>query len=85
MRAVLALIAGGPGRVSISAAAIVAIVAIVFVLAGHGWDLLAAAWHASLFASGWVSVWAVLAIAGNAAGVAAGEPTAPAPKGGDHG
>ncbi|GBU17023.1 MULTISPECIES: hypothetical protein [Methylobacterium] len=67
MRPFLALIAGGPGRVSISAAAIVAI---VFVLAGAGWDLARAAWHASLFASGFVFVWAVLAIVGNAAGVA---------------
>ncbi len=82
MRPFLALIAGGPERVSLSAAAIVAI---VFVLAGHGWDLLAAAWNASLFASGFVFVWAVLAIVGNAAGVADGEPAAPAPKGGDHG
>ncbi|MEE8626774.1 MULTISPECIES: hypothetical protein [Methylobacterium] len=82
MRAVLALIAGGPGRVSVSAAAIVAI---IFVLAGHGWDLLAAAWHASLFASGFVFVWAVLGIVGNAAGVADGEAAAPAPKEADHG
>lgn len=67
MRPILALIAGGPERVSLSAAAIVAC---IFVLAGHGWDLLAAAWHASLFASGFVFVWAVLAIVGNAAGVA---------------
>lgn len=79
MRPILALIAGGPERVSLSAAAIVAI---VFVLAGHGWDLLAAAWHASLFVSGFVFVWAVLAIVGNAAGVADGEAAAPAPKGG---
>lgn len=79
MRAVLALVAGGPGRVSVSAAAIVAI---IFVLAGHGWDLLAAAWHASLFASGFVGVWAVLALIAQAAGVADGEAAAPAPKGG---
>ncbi|GJE74334.1 hypothetical protein [Methylorubrum suomiense] len=67
MRAALALVAGGPGRVSISAAAIVAI---AFVLAGHGWDLARAAWHASLFVSGFVGVWAVLALIAQAAGVA---------------
>ncbi|BAQ45890.1 MULTISPECIES: hypothetical protein [Methylobacterium] len=77
MRAALALIAGGPERVSLSAAAIVAI---LFVLAGHGWDLFAA-----LFASGFVFVWAVLALIAQAAGVADGEAAAPAPKEADHG
>nr|WP_171015497.1 hypothetical protein [Methylobacterium sp. L1A1] len=82
MRPFLALIAGGPERVSLSAAAIVAC---IFVLAGHGWDLARAAWHGSLFASGFVFVWAVLAIAGNAACVADGEAAAPAPKEPNHG
>lgn len=82
MRAVLALIAGGPGRVSVSAAFAVTC---AFLLAGSGGELLRAAWHAFLWAGGFVLVWAVLAIVGNAAGVADGEAAAPAPKEADHG
>ncbi len=79
MRAALALIAGGPGRVSVSAAAIVAI---AFVLAGHGWDLARAVWHASLFASGFLLVGVILCLIRQAAGVADGEAAAPSTKGG---
>ncbi len=82
MRAVLALIAGGPGRVCTTAAFAVTC---AFLLAGSGGELLRAAWHAFLWAGGFVLVWAVLAIVGNAAGVADGEAAAPAPKEADHG
>ncbi|BDL39093.1 hypothetical protein [Methylorubrum sp. GM97] len=82
MRALLALVAGGPGRVSTSAAAIVTC---AFPLAGSGGELLRAAWHAFLWAGGFVLVWAVLAIVGNAAGVADGEAVAPASRETDHG
>lgn len=79
MRAVLALIAGGPGRVSVSAEFAVTC---AFLLAGSGGELLRAAWHAFLWAGGFVLVWAVLALIAQAAGVADGEEAAPSPKGG---
>lgn len=66
MRALLNLIAGGPGRVAITAAAVVII---TFVLAGAGWDLARAAWTTTLFAAGFTFAFAVLAMVAAATGV----------------
>ncbi|WP_311274026.1 hypothetical protein [Methylobacterium sp. WCS2018Hpa-22] len=74
MRALLSLVAGGPGRVATTAAAIVVI---VFVLAGHGWDLVRASWFALIFAGAFA--FAVLAMIGAATGVADGDSPVPAP------
>ena len=75
MRALLTLIAGGPGRVAITAAAVVVI---AFVLAGAGWDLARAAWVTTLFAAGFTFAFAALAMIGAAAGVSDEAPvTAP--------
>jgi uncharacterized membrane protein YkvI len=82
MRGLLSLIAGGPGRVATSAAAIVVI---VFVASGHGMDLLVAAWFAGLAAAGFVFLFAVLAMIGAATGVADGDSPAPAQREADRG
>jgi hypothetical protein len=66
MRSLLALVAGGPARVSVSAAAIVAI---AFVVNGSGWDLARAAWTLVIAAAGFSAAFMALAIAGSAAGV----------------
>jgi hypothetical protein len=80
MRALLTLIAGGPGRVSTSAAAIVVI---AFVAFGHGMDLLVTGWFALLAAAGFTFSFAVLAMIG--AAVTDGDSTAPTPKEADRG
>ncbi len=66
MRALITLTCGGPGRVAITAGAIVAI---VFVLAGAGWDLARAAWITTLALAGFTFAFAVLAMVGAATGV----------------
>jgi predicted phage tail protein len=80
MRSLLTLIARGPGRVAISAAAVVVI---VFVLAGAGWDLARAAWVTTLFAAGFTFAFAVLAMVGAAASVTDESPVT-APKEASH-
>lgn len=66
MRSILALIAGGPARVSTSAGAIVLC---AFVANGAGWDLARAAWTLVLAGGGFSIAFMVLAIAASAAGV----------------
>ncbi|KQP91353.1 hypothetical protein ASF60_18080 [Methylobacterium sp. Leaf113] len=77
MRALLSLVAGGPGRVSTSAAALVII---AFVASGHGMDLLVATWFALIFAAAFCFAFAVLAMIGAATGVADGDSAIPAPR-----
>ena len=72
MRALLTLIAGGPGRVAASAAFAVII---AFVLAGNGWGLLRAAWVTTLALAGFTFAFAVLAMIGAATGVVDETPT----------
>ncbi|GJD79570.1 hypothetical protein [Methylobacterium gregans] len=81
MRALLTFIAGGPGRVAITATAVVVI---TFVLAGAGWDLARAAWTTTLFAAGFTFAFAVLALIGAATGASDEAPVA-APKEADRG
>ena len=66
MRALLTLVAGGPGRVAASAAFVVTC---AFLLAGNGGDLARAAWFAFLWAGSFVLLFGVLAFAAAAAGV----------------
>ncbi|MCJ2081542.1 hypothetical protein [Methylobacterium sp. J-090] len=81
MRTFLTLVAGGPGRVATSAAALVII---AFVASGHGMDLLVATWFAGLASAGFVFLFAVLAMAGASLGID-GDSRGPAPKEADHG
>ncbi|MGW9821961.1 hypothetical protein ACUXK4_004550 [Methylorubrum extorquens] len=76
MRGLLALIAGGPGRVATTAAFAVTC---AFLLAGNGGELARAAWVAFLWAGSFVLLFAILAFAAAATGVADGTPN-PAPK-----
>lgn len=82
MRALLSLVAGGPGRVATSAAAIVVI---VFVASGHGWDLARASWFALIAAAAFTFAFAVLALIGAATGVADGDSVMPASREADRG
>ncbi|WP_375463008.1 hypothetical protein [uncultured Methylobacterium sp.] len=66
MRALLTTIAGDPARVSVSAAAIVALGAVI---GGHGLDLLAALWTLIVAATTFCTAFMALAIAGSLAGV----------------
>lgn len=77
MRALLSLIAGGPGRVSVSAAFAVTI---LFVVAGHGHELLITAWFGFLWFGAFAVAFAILAMAGAATGVDDGKAGAPAPR-----
>ncbi|KQQ32069.1 hypothetical protein ASF58_11050 [Methylobacterium sp. Leaf125] len=81
MRGLLALIAGGPGRVATSAAFAVTC---AFLLAGNGGDLARAAWYAFLWLSAFALAFGTLAFVGAATGVADGAST-PAPKEADNG
>ncbi len=83
MRAVLALIAGGHGRVCTTAAFAVTC---AFLLAGSGGELTPGGLATPSSGPG-DSSWSgpYLAIVGNAAGVADGEAATPAPKEADHG
>lgn len=80
MRTLLSLTCGGPGRVATSAGAIVLIATVA---SNHGWDLFRAVWVGSIACSAFVTLFAVLAMIGAAAGVC-DEPPAPT-KGADHG
>jgi hypothetical protein len=79
MRAALALIAGGPLRVSTSAAALVAVGAVV---GGHGLQLLAALWTLILAGAAFAVAFMALAIGAAMAGVLETPPAAAEPKGG---
>ena len=72
MRALLATIAGGPGRVSTSAAALVAVGAI---LGGHWMALLAALWTVLLAGSAFAFAFMGLAIGAAMAGVLESPPS----------
>lgn len=81
MRALLSTIAGGPIRAATTALALVVIAAVA---SGSGWDLLRATWTMSLAASGFVALYAILAVAAAATG-ACDETPAPASEEADHG
>lgn len=83
MRALLATIAGGPLRVSTSAAALVAVGAVV---GGHGLHLLAALWTLILAGAAFAVAFMALAIGAAMAGVLETPPAPPADsQGADHG
>lgn len=81
MRALLTTTLGGPGRVATTAAAIVAIMAVA---TGHGWDVLRAVCVTSLAASAFALLFGVLAMVAAATGVCDDQRN-PAPKEADRG
>ena len=76
MRSFLTTTLGGPERVATTALALVVIAAVV---SGSGWDLFRAAWTMSLATSGFVALYAILALVAAATGVC-DEPPVPAKK-----
>lgn len=75
MRSLLSLIAGGPGRVATTAAFAVTI---LFILAGHGHELLITVWFGFLWFGAFAVAFAVLAMIGASTGVDDGKASAPA-------
>lgn len=82
MRALLTLVAGGPGRVANTAAFAVTI---LFVLAGHSHEMLITVWFGFLWFGAFAVAFAVLAMIGASTGVDDGKAGAPAPREADRG